>query len=122
MNVLVVLLISVAVLTKAAPQCQDVPDNDRLDCNPDSPINEDVCHKRGCCWAAAAMSVSPDKPPLNVPTCFYGPDYVGYEVKNIQNYAFKTVVTLNRKISSGFPRDSQTVILEITSLNDYSVR
>lgn len=122
MNLFLSVLWSFAALTAAAPQCQDIPDNARLDCNPDSPISEEVCHKRGCCWAAAVVVQSAGNPPLNVPACFYGPDYVGYEVKKIDNYGLQTVVTLNRKISSGFVKDSQTVILEITELNDHSVR
>ena len=117
-----VVLFNVALLATAAPQCQDIARNDRLDCDPDSPISEDVCHKRGCCWEPVLKPQSEGNPPLNVSFCFYGPNYVGYQVKSIQNYALKTVVTLNRKINSGFPKDSQIVILEITSLNDYSVR
>ena len=120
MNIILVLLS--IVIASAAQKCRDIPENDRLDCNPDKPINEDVCHKRGCCWVPTVMSLSSYNSSINVPNCFYGTDYVGYEVKNIQNYALKTVVTLNRKISSGFPKDSQVVILEITSVNDYSVR
>ena len=121
MKVLVVLL-SIAIVATAAPQCKDVPEKDRYDCNPDSPINEEVCHKRGCCWTSAVMPLSPAKAPLSVPLCYFGPNYVGYEVKNIQNNGLKTVITLSRNISSGFPKDSKTVNLEITSLNDYSVR
>ena len=119
---ILLILFSVAVLATAAPQCKDVPHSDRFDCNPDNPISEDVCHKRGCCWVPALVAQSAGHPALNVPTCYFGADYVGYEVKNIQNNGLKTVVTLDRKISSGFPKDSHTVILEITSLNDYSVR
>ena len=120
MNVIVVLL-SIVIAT-TAQNCRNIPENNRLDCNPDKPISEDVCHKRGCCWVPTVMSLSSYNSSINVSNCFYGPDYVGYEVNNIQNYALKTVVTLNRKISSGFPKDSQIVILEIISLNDYSVQ
>ena len=31
-------------------KCDNVDDNLKFDCNPDLPINEDVCVKRGCCW------------------------------------------------------------------------
>ena len=113
--------------TSVGPQCLNVEPNARLDCNPDQPINKEVCLRRGCCWAeyhrsGPPLNTSDNKPPLNVPFCYFGADYVGYEVQNIESYLYRTVVTLDRKIGSGFLRDSQTVKLEITEINDYSVR
>jgi hypothetical protein len=117
--------------TGADAQCQDIEPNSRFDCNPDEPISKDVCLRRGCCWREGTVMSdvvnnpqikTHDKPPLGVPTCYYGPDYVGYEVTSVESYRYRTVVTLNRKISSGFIRDSQTVKIEIIELNDFSVR
>jgi hypothetical protein len=67
-------------------------------------------------------ALSPQKPGLGVPTCFYGPDYVGYSVKSIDNQPQKTVAILELKKASGFVKDVQEVTLEITHINDYSVR
>lgn len=111
----------------AGPQCLDIEPNDRLDCNPDDPIDKDVCLRRGCCWTPDQQlkplhNISDNKSPLNVPFCYFSSDYVGYEVQSIETYAYRTVVTLNRKIGSGFLRDSQIVKLEVIEVNDYSVR
>ena len=111
--------------TPVGPQCRNIEPNDRLDCNPDDPIAKDVCLRRGCCWTEGRQLVlnsSTGKPPLNVPFCYFPSDFVGYNVTSVETYAYQTVVTLDRRIGSGFLRDSQTVKLEVTEFNDYSVR
>lgn len=106
----------------SAPQCTDVPANARLDCNPDNPISEEVCHKRGCCWASSYVKpFAPGKPPLGVPACFYGPEYVGYEVTSEENSPLRTLVTLERRQASGFVKDVQKLSLEISHVNDNTV-
>jgi hypothetical protein len=105
-------------------QCDKIEDKDKFDCNPDQPISQEVCQSRGCCWSPskANNTNSYNNLPLNVPFCYYGNNYVGYEVNNIERDLYRTIVTLNRKIASGFRSDSQIIKLEIIELNDYSLR
>ncbi len=116
---------SLHLTTSANSRCSDIKDNDKFDCNPDKPIDQDVCLKRGCCWKSSSKNRSTKTnsvPELGVPNCYFGSDYLGYNVTNIENYLYRTVVTLNRNIGSGFSRDSQLIKLEVIELNEYSVR
>lgn len=103
---------------KAGPQCHDLKPNEKFDCDPDQFSSQKACESRGCCWVPNLAF----KPYPNQPWCFYPSDFVGYQVDHIENYSLRTVVTLKRKIASGFPRDSQTVTLEITEINESSLR
>jgi hypothetical protein len=102
------------------PECDEIEDKDKFDCNPDQPISQEVCQSRGCCWSPSKTNNTNnnDNPPL----CYYGNNYVGYEVIDIERDLYRTIVTLIRKISSGFRSDSQIIKLEIIELNDYSIR
>jgi hypothetical protein len=103
-------------------ECDIIEDKDKFDCNPDQPINEEVCQSRGCCWSPSKTDNTTNNYNNSPPLCYYGNDYVGYEVNDIERDLYRTIVTLNRKISSGFRYDSQIIKLEIIELNDYSIR
>jgi hypothetical protein len=121
------------ITSPTGAQCRNIEPNARFDCNPDEPISQEVCRKRGCCWTQTPVTISASTghvvnasarktPPLSVPLCYFGSDYVGYRVTNIETYLYRTVVTLERTQPSGFIRDAPTVKLEIIEINDYSVR
>lgn len=104
------------------PKCSYVVPNSRFDCHPDQPISEQHCLKRGCCWTDEEGFEHKNQTINTVPKCYFGEDFVGYSVKNVEEYYLKTVVTLERRLTSGFPRDSQTIKVEIISLNENSLR
>lgn len=114
-------------------QCHLVPPEARVDCNPDPPINRARCVERGCCWAPSnadrnhtsyrSAGNSKVLPPINVPYCYYGADYVGYKVKNESAHTRgHTVVELSRVRPSGFDGDVSLVRLEIFELDSTMVR
>ena len=99
---------------KSSPKCSSIEPNSRFDCHPDQPISEQQCLKRSCCFSNDNIT--------SVPNCFFGEDFVGYLVKTVEEYPLKTLVTLERQLSSGFARDSQTVKVEVISLDETSLR
>lgn len=100
--------------------CDYVKDSDRIDCNPDQPISEDECLRRGCCWAEkGTLNHNFTKPPIGVPFCYFGNNYVGYRISNIENYKYRTVVTLKRVIQDF---NINVVKLEIFEINEYMIR
>lgn len=38
------------------PQCDNIDTKYKYDCNPDEPIDEQVCVSRGCCWRPEAYA------------------------------------------------------------------
>ena len=122
LKVLCCFLVLLVYETQAGPQCQNLKPNDRFDCGPDPHSSQKACEGRGCCWNVATPVLNGAKPGLGVPWCYYPTDYVGYRVDSIDNYSLRTVVTLKRKVGSGFRNDSQTVIVDITEINENSVR
>jgi hypothetical protein len=121
--------------TNSKSQCDNIEDKNKFDCNPDQPITESVCLSRGCCWNPSTTNITNNynnrlnnmtnkynNPPIGVPFCYFGNNYVGYQVQNIEYDLYRTIVTLDRRIASGFLKDSQIIKLEITELNDNSLR
>ena len=111
-------------------QCLFVSPNSRIDCNPDPPISKNVCLSRGCCWMPAESghvlhNVSNKAlPPLNVPYCFYGPDYRGYNITESHDLPEngRKVAYLKRVHPSGFKRDVDTVKIEVDELSTSVLR
>ncbi|KAG8183257.1 hypothetical protein JTE90_006453 [Oedothorax gibbosus] len=105
----------------------EVPDNEKFDCHPDRPVSEKECLKRGCCYKPASdLTVKEDdlinSRFLGVPSCYYSSKYVGYEITSITLTADGIVAHLNRATPSGFPKDIQNVNLEVTLIDDASLR
>lgn len=109
-------------------QCQAVAPQDRVDCNPDPPISQEVCQSRGCCWSPTTnTSLSNNTtalPPVNVPFCYFSADYVGYKIDEQTVFELKnqTIVKLVRVKPSGFDDDVNVVKLVIDELTSNVLR
>ena len=112
-------------------QCMAIPPNSRIDCNPDPPISAEVCQSRGCCWMPSSNESSENMnllkknvlPPLNVPYCFFGSDYHGYNVSNVQTINDnQKVINLQRIRDSGFVNDVKNVRIQIDELSSNVLR
>ena len=132
------LLLSRSVLDHSK-QCLQVLPEERIDCNPDLPISREICLARGCCWLPTGQhdkkapknisSSSSTKafPPLNVPYCFFGLEYRGYQLeKDIYSSKHlsvnKKIINLKRVRPSGFGRDVKNVKIEINELSSTVLR
>jgi hypothetical protein len=49
-------------------------------------------------------------------------DYIGYKVKDIMKEATNILITLEREIASGFPKDVKTVSVKINFVDNNSLR
>ncbi|XP_023230572.1 lysosomal alpha-glucosidase-like [Centruroides sculpturatus] len=104
--------------------CTIVPDNEKFDCYPDTPVTEDKCVARGCCWKVVqngAANVNLTFPPLNVPYCYYPANYTGYNVTFVKNTKWEIEARLRRLIPSGFPNDVENVLVKV-SMEHHSLR
>ncbi|UXI17491.1 hemicentin-1-like [Sarcoptes scabiei] len=99
--------------------CKQVHPNDRIDCNPDEPISQEICYKRGCCWNPIQTFALP---PLNVPYCYFNPDQNGYKIVMNSSTQSHIQIRLRRVKPSGFPNDIENVKIDIFELNDNTVR
>lgn len=82
--------------------------NDKFDCFPEDGANQKDCEMRGCCWASGKSNqknMGEKDTPLNVPYCFYPPNYQTYTFINITNEAFGVEALLERKYRSPYPDD-----------------
>lgn len=111
----------------ADEQCNLVAPVARVDCNPDPPINKDVCLARGCCWSPGVDNVTAaadDKvlPPVGVPYCYFGANYQGYKVVRIEDFGHTQVLHLKRQQPSGFRDDVPLVKLTAEMLSKDMIR
>ncbi|CAL8087113.1 unnamed protein product [Orchesella dallaii] len=108
------LLGSFAVAT-LAQQC--LPDNERIDCHPDSGNTEAECLQRGCTYCPASI------PDQNTPTCFF-PRNWGYKmVGEPVNTGHGFRVALERiTTSTVFGGDSNELNVEVDFQSDYRLR
>lgn len=122
------LLYGTSVSGKSEGSCPiDVPDIEKFDCHPDRPVSEAECLKRGCCYKPASDLTVEDfdlieSRYLGVPSCYYSSKFVGYEVGNVSSTADGVTATLSRKIPSGFAKDIQKVNLEVSFIDDGTLR
>lgn len=98
-------------------ECDGITDEERLDCNPDSP-NENVCISRGCCWRESSSK----NLTFGSPYCYFPNNYLGYKVIQIINYSKNITVLLSRVNHSGFINDIKYVFIEIDFIDEQSVR
>lgn len=117
----------VEVIFPLLDQCQVLTPNKRVDCNPDLPISKDVCLKRGCCWSPIGVNPTPGittnvLPPLGVPYCYYGANYVGYQVTESRSDSQQTVIKLIRVQPSGFEDDVTDLTVVIDELSPSVMR
>ncbi|XP_021000662.2 lysosomal alpha-glucosidase [Parasteatoda tepidariorum] len=108
--------------------CSAVPDAEKFDCHPDRPISEKECLNRGCCYKAASDLGVTDfdlkqSSYIGVPSCYFSSDYKGYSFKLLKNDDSSIKGLLTRKnISSGFTDTVQKVSLDISYIDDNSLR
>src|SRR5260221_13299641 len=95
--------------------CDNVSNGARIDCHPealgtDQKEVEKRCLSRGCCWRQATGDTFPDVD-ISAPWCYYPSDYRNYEVR--EHFMSNDVTTINlQKVgNSGFPRDSQRLVV-----------
>ncbi|KAJ8950170.1 hypothetical protein NQ314_008023 [Rhamnusium bicolor] len=80
-------------------------DSDKFDCFPDDRPNSEGCEARGCCWIPAKTKPNNLEIPLNVPTCFYPPNYNTYKYINVTETGFGLVAFLRRSYRTAYPDD-----------------
>lgn len=104
--------------------CSDsIPDEEKFDCYPDAPVNENQCAQRGCCFSTPKkVSLNDSLPPLNVPYCYYPKNYAGYGIKSISETTQNIKIGLQRITPSGFPNDSSNINIVISYIDDSSLR
>ncbi|XP_060535181.1 lysosomal alpha-glucosidase-like isoform X2 [Cylas formicarius] len=90
-------------------QCKLVSDDVRLDCYPENGANAEGCEARGCCWIPAKTKPRNFETSLNVPYCFYPPNYESYKYINVTETAFGLVAFLKRTYRTAYPDDVETL-------------
>lgn len=93
-------------------QCKLLNDSEKFDCFPDDGANASACEARGCCWLkpqnGKIMGV-----PLDVPYCFYPPNYESYSYVNVTETAYGLSAFLRRKYRSPFPNDVEVIRMDV---------
>ncbi|XP_054162742.1 lysosomal alpha-glucosidase-like [Oppia nitens] len=110
-------------------QCANINIDHRIDCTPEiDNVTLAECTKRKCCFNDKfTRSLTSNKSKF-IPKCFMPTDYTGYKVtqvgeqQNDQGHVSVFMVKLERQIPSGFPAEIPVVAVEITLLNDQSLR
>lgn len=92
-------------------QCKLLKDNDKFDCHPEDGANPAKCEARGCCWIPAKNKPKNFDVPLNVPYCFFPPNYNTYNYINITETAFGLVAFLKRNYRTAYPNDVEILKL-----------
>lgn len=86
-------------------QCRLVKEAERYDCFPDEGANVEGCEARGCCWIPAKIKPKNLDISLNVPYCFYPPNYNTYNFINVTETGFGLVAFLKRIYRTAYPDD-----------------
>ncbi|XP_057328006.1 lysosomal alpha-glucosidase-like [Microplitis mediator] len=62
-------------------ECSNIARELRFDCHPENGASELACYDRGCCWEAINkdIDVISERVPLNIPYCFYPPNWKLYK-------------------------------------------
>lgn len=102
---------------KNNPQCINIRNEDRFDCDPEGAITQSNCEKRGCCWRPVLrLTVNQSAgivPPLNVPWCYYPSNYEGYKVNKVYNTKQGLNADLTRTTPSPYPEAIKDLTVEI---------
>ncbi len=136
-----IFLLFIAIFFKQinSEQCEAIAENNRIDCAPDKPNDNEVCNQRKCCFTKTNSTNGMQLNKLfnyyqiindlffsyfevHIPSCYMSTDYIGYSVKQIKKDFAHIFITLERVIDSGLPNDIKTVSVEITFLNNKSLR
>ena len=97
-------------------QCDNTPNDLKVDCNPDNGKQE-TCTARGCCWKL------PKDTTKGIPWCYFPSNYVGYKIGDINRSDNLTRIVLRRgTVPSGFPDDVQTLYFDIIHIDNNRFR
>lgn len=109
------------IATKA--ECSNFQPAERFDCHPEDNANQEACEARGCCWVTKKETdIDTKLPAPGVPTCYYPRNYGGYEWINITEVDNGIVAYLQRTFQSAYPRDVQTLRLDVEYQTNDRVR
>ncbi|XP_050301021.1 lysosomal alpha-glucosidase-like [Anthonomus grandis grandis] len=93
-------------------ECKLLKDDEKFDCYPEEGANQDGCEARGCCWIPAKTKPKRYKSiALDVPYCYYPPNYETYKFLNVTQTAFGLVGFLKRNYKSAYPNDVEIIKL-----------
>lgn len=93
-------------------QCKLLNDTEKFDCYPEDGANVQACEARGCCWIPHKMKKKLDVK-LDVPYCFYPPNYNSYTYINVTETAYGLTAFLRRKYRSPYPNDVETIKMDV---------
>jgi lysosomal alpha-glucosidase len=97
--------------------CGEQPADKVFDCFPDPGANEERCRARGCCW-------QPRMNYVDVPFCFYPPDYPAYELRDVlenkTNHFVHRIVKPSASLR--WPNDILNLQVEVSGISSRVVR
>ncbi|XP_057662919.1 lysosomal alpha-glucosidase-like [Diorhabda carinulata] len=88
-------------------QCKLLKDIDKYDCFPEDDVDAEKCEARGCCWIPKPKN-KPDQP-IDVPYCFYPPNYNTYKIINITETSFGLIAFWKRQYRTAYPDDVEVL-------------
>uniref|UniRef100_W5L3G3 Alpha glucosidase 2 n=1 Tax=Astyanax mexicanus TaxID=7994 RepID=W5L3G3_ASTMX len=102
--------------------CTLIPEGWRFDCYPERGVvvNEEMCHKRNCCFIQVAEEKSPGQ--NGVPWCFYPPDFPSYELVTNNETEMGYRGKLVRRQKTYYPNDIETLQLDVLYESDSRLR
>lgn len=102
--------------------CSKVPEAWRFDCYPERGVvvTEEMCHARNCCFIPRSQAKTPGR--NEVPWCFYTTDYPSYELVSVSDNEMGIVGKLLRKKKTYYPKDIDTLQLEVIYEEDDRLR
>lgn len=93
-------------------QCKLLSDAQKYDCFPEDGANKDACEARGCCWIPRQNKKSLHVN-LDVPYCFYPPNYTSYTYINVTETAYGLCAFLRRAYKSPYPGDIEVIKMDV---------
>lgn len=103
--------------SELSPQCSNIKNEDKFDCDPVGGISQANCESRGCCWKPV-LRKSVNKsvelfPPLGVPWCYYPKKFKGYQVDKVYNTDLGFNADLSRNTQSPYPETVMDIRVEV---------
>ena len=80
--------------------CTAVPEEDLIDCYPDTGVNREGCEKRGCCWRNRQSGRYHE-----TPSCHFPLNYPSYTFSNFTRTSFGFTFDAIRSIKTFRPND-----------------
>ncbi|KAK5642360.1 hypothetical protein RI129_008527 [Pyrocoelia pectoralis] len=91
-------------------QCKLLKNEEKLDCYPEYGANMRGCEARGCCWVPVKSKTKKKKHlPLDVPYCYFPPNYESYKYVNVTETAYGLTAFLKRNYRSAYGSDLEII-------------